>query len=98
MLIQAAPLECFSDRLRLPSFHDCRDYVLSYDTRNRTAHWVFEHLTKESLNKNGSVDRGKSDFIEDQSVHPYFRSQNSDYKVRNSIEHFSLVVLVKGPP
>ena len=89
MLIQAAPLECFSDRFRLPSFHDCRDYVLSYDTRNRTANWVFEHLTKESLNKNESVDRGKSDFIEDQSVHPYFRSQNSDYKVRNSIEHFS---------
>ena len=22
-----------------------RDYVVSYDARNRTAHWVFEHLT-----------------------------------------------------
>ncbi|TGZ55954.1 Endonuclease G, mitochondrial [Temnothorax longispinosus] len=28
------------------------DFVLSYDRRNRVAHWVFEHLTKErgSLN------------------------------------------------
>jgi hypothetical protein len=55
--------------------------VLSYDTRNRTAHWVFEHLTKDVLNRNESVDRGKSDFVEDESVHPFFRSKNSDYKV-----------------
>ena len=54
---------------------------MSYDRRNRTAHWVFEHLTRESVARNDNVDRAKSSFIEDQSIHPYFRSRNSDYKV-----------------
>lgn len=56
------------------------DYVMSYDRRNRTAHWVFEHLTKDSLQRNESVDRSKCEFQEDVDVHPYFRSLNSDYK------------------
>ncbi|XP_070377652.1 endonuclease G, mitochondrial-like [Dermacentor albipictus] len=55
------------------------DYVLSYDRRNRTAHWVFEHLTKEKLSKNDKVDRSKCEFHEDLEIHPYFRSLNSDY-------------------
>ena len=58
-----------------------RDYILSYDRRNRTAHWVFEHLTRESVARNDNVDRTKSSFLEDKSIHPYFRSRNSDYKV-----------------
>ena len=58
-----------------------RNYVISYDTRNRTAHWVFEHLTRESVRRNDEVDRTKSDFQEDTSIHPYFRSKNTDYKV-----------------
>jgi endonuclease G len=49
------------------------DYVLSYDRRNRVPHWVFEHLTKESLVYNDSVDRSKCEFTEDTSMHPYFR-------------------------
>ena len=61
--------------------YNCRDYILSYDKRNRTAHWVFEHLTRESVAKNEDVDRNKSNFVEDSSIHPYFRSRNSDYKV-----------------
>lgn len=56
------------------------DYVLSYDRRNRTAHWVFEHLTKESLAYNDKVDRSKCEFTEDPEVHPFFRSRNTDYK------------------
>jgi len=56
------------------------DYVLSYDRRNRVAHWVFEHLTPQSVNANDQVDRSKSDFKPDESIHPYFRSLNSDYK------------------
>ena len=60
-----------------------RNYVISYDTRNRTAHWVFEHLTKDSVRRNDDVDRTKSEFQEDTSIHPFFRSQKSDYKVRN---------------
>ena len=58
-----------------------RDYVISYDKRNRTAHWVFEHLTKASVARNEEVDRQKSSFIEDEAIHPFFRSTNADYKV-----------------
>ena len=66
-----------------------RDYIVSYDARNKTAHWVFEHLTKESVKRNDEVDRTKSTFGEDSSIHPYFRSTNADYKVflKNSVEN-----------
>jgi len=64
----------------LDNIRSHKDYVVSYDRRNRTPHWVFEHLTKESVTRNDSVDRSKSSFIEDSSIHPFFRSKNSDYK------------------
>ncbi|XP_055545615.1 endonuclease G, mitochondrial isoform X2 [Wyeomyia smithii] len=56
------------------------DYVLSYDRRTRVAHWVFEHLTADRVKHNDAVDRSKCDFKPDESVHPFFRSLNSDYK------------------
>ncbi|KAH8371355.1 hypothetical protein KR093_007064 [Drosophila rubida] len=56
------------------------DYVLSYDRRNRVPHWVFEHLTADTVAKNDAVDRAKSDFRPDESIHPYFRAQNTDYR------------------
>lgn len=56
------------------------DYVLSYDRRNRVPHWVFEHLTAESVARNDEVDRAKCDFRPDESIHPYFRAQNTDYR------------------
>ncbi|XP_058058287.1 endonuclease G, mitochondrial [Anopheles bellator] len=56
------------------------DYVLSYDRRTRVAHWVFEHLTPDSVKPNDAVDRAKSDFKADDSIHPFFRSLNTDYK------------------
>ncbi|KAH8416040.1 hypothetical protein KR222_007124 [Zaprionus bogoriensis] len=56
------------------------DYVLSYDRRNRVPHWVFEHLTAESVARNEEVDRAKCDFRPDESIHPYFRAQNTDYR------------------
>lgn len=57
------------------------DYVLSYDKRNRVAHWVFEHLSKEKLpHKAKGIDRSKCEFKPDKSIHPYFRSENMDYK------------------
>ncbi|XP_067009386.2 endonuclease G, mitochondrial [Anabrus simplex] len=56
------------------------DYVLSYDRRNRVAHWVFEHLTEQTVKRIEGVDRSQCQFTEDKSIHPYFRSLNSDYR------------------
>lgn len=56
------------------------DYVLSYDRRNRVAHWVFEHLTPDRVAGDSKVDRSKCEFKPDESIHPFFRSLNSDYK------------------
>lgn len=64
----------------LDNIRSLDDYVLSYDKRNKTAHWVFEHLNAESVQGNSTVDRSKCEFVEDSQVHPYFRSSNSDYK------------------
>ncbi|XP_053618087.1 endonuclease G, mitochondrial-like [Plodia interpunctella] len=66
-----------------PSLDNVRsydDFVLSYDRRNRVPNWVFEHITKAHITKNDQVDRSKCDFKPDESIHPFFRSQNSDYK------------------
>lgn len=56
------------------------DFVLSYDRRNRVAHWVFEHLNKDKLQPNNEISRSKCEFKPDPSIHPFFRSENSDYK------------------
>ncbi|XP_054006449.1 endonuclease G, mitochondrial isoform X1 [Hylaeus anthracinus] len=66
-----------------PGFDNIRsfeDFVLSYDRRNRVAHWVFEHLTKDRLQQNNEISRSKCEFKPDPSIHPFFRSDNSDYK------------------
>lgn len=65
-----------------PSLDNVRsysDYVLSYDRRNRVPNWVIEHLTPESVAKNDEVDRAMCNFRADESVHPYFRAENTDY-------------------
>jgi len=56
------------------------DYILSYDRKNRVPHWVFEHLTIDSVQRKEGVDRANCDFTEDLSIHKYFRSRKSDYK------------------
>lgn len=66
-----------------PSLDNVRsfeDFVLSYDRRNRVANWVFEHLTEDSVKHNDNVDRSKCEFKPDPSIHPFFRSDNADYK------------------
>ena len=74
-------------RFGFPSLDNIRsmdNFVLSYDKRNRTANWVFEHLTPQAMNvdasASGTVDRNKCNFVEDTSIHHFFRSSNSDYK------------------
>jgi len=56
------------------------DYVLSYDRRNKTANWVFEHLTEESCQRRDGVERKKCNFVTDTSIHPFFQSGDADYK------------------
>lgn len=59
-----------------PSLDNVRsfdDFVLSYDRRNRVAHWVFEHLSKETIKYNEGVERSTCQFKPDESIHPYFR-------------------------
>jgi DNA/RNA endonuclease G (NUC1) len=66
-----------------PSLDNLRifdNYVLSYDRRNRVANWVFEHLKPTMLIPLENTDRGKSEFKEDDQIHPYFRSTNQDFK------------------
>ncbi|OWF43715.1 Endonuclease G, mitochondrial [Mizuhopecten yessoensis] len=66
-----------------PSLDQIKSYdnfVLSYDRRNRTAHWVFEHIKPEHVSGKNETDRDQSSFQEDYSIHPYFRSTNYDYK------------------
>lgn len=65
-----------------PGFDNLRtfeDFVVSYDRKTRTVHWVFEHLTPERMVHDPSVDRSKCKFRPDESMHPYFRSLNEDY-------------------
>lgn len=49
------------------------DFVLSYDRRTRVAHWVFEHLTKDSIKYNETVNRASCSFMPDESIHRFFR-------------------------
>ncbi|XGW06826.1 hypothetical protein V3C99_016836 [Haemonchus contortus] len=70
-------------RYGFPGFDNLRtfeDFVLSYDRKTRTAHWVCEHLTPTRLIYDPSVDRSKCEFRPDPSIHEYFRSDNTDYR------------------
>ncbi|XP_035233666.1 endonuclease G, mitochondrial-like isoform X2 [Stegodyphus dumicola] len=66
-----------------PGFETIRarkSYVLSYDRRNRIPNWVLEHLTADHIKYNEDVNRAKTEFFEDESIHPFFRATNADYK------------------
>ncbi|WKY12974.1 hypothetical protein Q1695_004079 [Nippostrongylus brasiliensis] len=70
-------------RYGFPGFDNLRsfeDFVLSYDQKTRTAHWVCEHLTPTRLQYNPAVDRSLCEFRPDTSFHKFFQSENSDYK------------------
>ncbi|KAK2838244.1 hypothetical protein Q5P01_015456 [Channa striata] len=53
-------------------------YVTSYDPRTRTASWVIEKLNPLSLS--GTSNRKYCEFREDDSIHPFHRSNNDDYR------------------
>ncbi|KRY28437.1 Endonuclease G, mitochondrial [Trichinella spiralis] len=76
-------------RFGFPGFDNLRtfeDFVVSYDRKTRTVHWVLEHLTPDRMTYDPSVDRSKCMFREDESIHSYFRSTNEDYKARSGYD------------
>lgn len=72
------------------------DFVLSYDRRNRVAHWVFEHITADRIKHNDAVDRGKCEFKPDESIHPFFRYFISKRKniLFNLFKFLGLIILI----
>merc|ERR1711892_184779 len=66
----------------LDNIRSHKDYIMSYDRRNRIPHWVFEHLTKDSCQKTEGVDRAHSDFSVDKSEHleRYVRKMTKLYR------------------
>jgi len=81
--LQGSPRVAQIMRFGFPGLDNIRshkDYIVSYDRRNRVPHWVFEHLTRESCHKVEGVDRANSEFKVDTSIHPFFQSSNTDYK------------------
>lgn len=56
-----------------------QEYVSCYDRQKRNPYWVLEHITPQSIESNGSVDRKKSVFKEDEKIPPSFKAQLRDY-------------------
>ena len=67
----------------IPSTENIRfnqDYVVAYDTKNRTAFWSAEHISKVIFSKRGSPDRQNSQFKEDERFPAIFRALLTDYQ------------------
>lgn len=68
-------------RFGLPGFSQLKtrqSHMLSYDPRLRGPAWVLEQLKSERIQ--GMADRSHCNFREDESIHPYHRATNSDFK------------------
>ncbi|XP_030384798.1 endonuclease G, mitochondrial isoform X2 [Scaptodrosophila lebanonensis] len=72
----------------LDDIHLYSDFVLSYDRRNRVAHWVCEHLRADALGSAAITDRGRGrvrsrsriSYRPDLSVPSNFRAALADYR------------------
>ncbi|XP_017869915.1 PREDICTED: endonuclease G, mitochondrial [Drosophila arizonae] len=65
----------------LDDIHVYRNFVLSYDRRNRIAHWVCEHLESECLNSPDSDNMEiPTDYLIDSQIPIIFRAAYRDYK------------------
>ncbi len=63
-------------------YHDVqfhKEFISCYDRRMRNPAWVIEHLTPESIARNGHVDRKYSIFKEDESIPLQFRARLVNY-------------------
>ncbi|OQS03847.1 hypothetical protein THRCLA_03862 [Thraustotheca clavata] len=70
-------------RYGVPSMQNVKirqGYALGYDRRLRNAAWVAEYITKESLEKNGDVNRLKSSFKVDPTTPTAFRVTPAEYQ------------------
>jgi len=56
------------------------DFVLSYDRRNRVAHWVCEHLEHSNLQRQPGVGRAGAAYRPDLRVPSTFRATLADYR------------------
>ncbi|OTF78357.1 endonuclease G, mitochondrial-like protein [Euroglyphus maynei] len=63
----------------LDSLRSYKNFLLSYDRRNRIANWVLEYVTNDDLTAD-EYNRQGIEFREEKSFHHYFRSTNQDYK------------------
>ncbi|XP_034473920.1 endonuclease G, mitochondrial [Drosophila innubila] len=65
----------------LDDIHVYRNFVLSYDRRNRIAHWVCEHLNGDSLASDEvNVEQNLLEFNVDSSIPLMFRATPRDYR------------------
>ncbi|KAM8719931.1 hypothetical protein ACLKA7_006051 [Drosophila subpalustris] len=71
----------------LDDIHIYRNFVLSYDRRNRIAHWVCEHLDGNCLieNEEANVELNVNppEFSDDSSIPLMFRASPRDYRNTN---------------
>lgn len=79
------PVNRVSEIMRhgFPSLDQIRSYdnfVLAYDRRTRNAFWVCEHIKDDHVAKNDNINRNKSQFVDDSSIHQFFRATNNDFK------------------
>ena len=55
-----------------------KGYTVTYDGRTKTALWVYEELTRNSLD--GDVDRNQFHFLQDPDIPAVIRSTPEDYR------------------
>ncbi|KAK7207109.1 hypothetical protein BZA70DRAFT_234553 [Myxozyma melibiosi] len=56
-----------------------QEYISAFDRRMRNPAYVIEHITPQSIAKNGAVDRKKSVFKENEAIPLKFRAKLADY-------------------
>lgn len=65
----------------LDDLHIYENFVISYDRRNRIAHWVCEHLVKECLsNEDVTIQQIDPDYFTDLNIPDMFRSSLKDFR------------------
>ncbi|ODV58733.1 ribonuclease ASCRUDRAFT_38749 [Ascoidea rubescens DSM 1968] len=56
-----------------------REFISCYDRQTKNPYWVVEHITADSLKRNGDTNRGKSVFKEDEKIPMEYRGLLRNY-------------------